>query len=225
MTTTTSRLGFSHRASRRLFSDGGDTPRPVSPVVVTNDNGDSVTITSRGVDAIGSSHRYVTVVDSNGDSYLVGFGDASDGCYLTSDGQWGDGSDLPGPTEYGSIQGAWYNDNTEGYYNLPLLQRLITAGVSFASTRLVLDIESPSVLFTPSYSCVDDILHVHNDSDLGWINSQYSFLDEDDEGPYCATAASAVRILRDRHGCRCTKLICWSMMAASPESMRVPGTL
>lgn len=142
-----------------------------------------MTIVARGTDAVGSLHRYVTIIDSDGAVYLVGFGDATVPGYLTPDGQWGDGRDLPETMEFGSVMGAYYNDGTEGANNLKLLQVLASVGVSFSSTRLVLDLDSPSVLFTPSTSCVDGVLHVINDSDLGWITSQYSFLDEESEGP------------------------------------------
>lgn len=153
--------------------------------MVTNDNAEVVTIVARGADAVGSLHRYVTIIDSDGAVYLVGFGDATVPGYLTSDGQWGDGRDLPETMEYGSVMGAYYNDSTEGANNLKLLQVLASVGVSFASTQMVLNPNQEQLaLFTPSYSCVDGALHVSNGiNDLGWVSSEYSFLDEESEGP------------------------------------------
>lgn len=142
-----------------------------------------MTIVARGADAVGSLHRYVTIIDDDDTVYLVGFGDATVPGYLTSDGQWGDGRDLPETMEFGSVMGAYYNDSTEEANNLKLLQVLANAGVSFASTKMVLDIGQPVALFTPSYSCVDGVLHVLSDHDLGWIDSQYSFIDEEADGP------------------------------------------
>lgn len=164
MTATDARVGCSPRASQLLFSDGGDRPRPVSPTVVTNDNAEVVTIVARGADAVGSLHRYVTIIDSDGAVYLVGFGDATVPGYLTSDGQWGDGRDLPETMEFGSVMAAYYNDNTEGVNNLAILPVLAGTGVSFAGTPLCLNPgdDDEATLFVPSFTCSEGILRVLN---------------------------------------------------------------
>lgn len=131
-----------------------------------------MTIVARGADAVGSLHRYVTIIDSDGAVYLVGFGDATDSGYLTSDGRWGNGRDLPETMEFGSVMAAYYNDNTEGVNNLALLQTLAGVGVTFEATMLVLrpNVSDNPSLFTPAYSCVGGILHAFHDSeDLGFI--------------------------------------------------------
>lgn len=128
-----------------------------------------VTIVARGADAVGSLHRYVTIIDSDGAVYLVGFGDATVPGYLTPDGQWGDGRDLPETMEFGSVMAAYYNDNTEGANNLALLPALAGVGINFAP-RLVANPGSGNI-FNASFSCVDGVLHVLNGStDLGWVD-------------------------------------------------------
>lgn len=147
--------------------------------MVTNDNAEEVTIVARGADAVGSLHRYVTIIDSNDAVYLVGFGDATDNGYLTSDGQWGNGRDLPESMEFGSVMAAYYNDNTEGTDNLALLPTLAGVGVTFEASRLVrVPGDAETVLFAPGFSCVDGIMHVLNGStDLGYVHDDDTVFD------------------------------------------------
>lgn len=142
-----------------------------------------MTIVARGTDAVGSLHRYVTIIDSDGAVYLVGFGDATDNGYLTSDGQWGNGRDLPESMEFGSVMAAYYNDNTEGVNNLALLPVLAGAGVTFGTTPLVRALGSTMEPFTPSYSCLNDRLHVADgDDDLGVVYDDAEILSPDTPG-------------------------------------------
>lgn len=135
-----------------------------------------MTIVARGADAVGSLHRYVTIIDSDGTVYLVGFGDATVPGYLTPDGQWGDGRDLPETMEFGSVMAAYYNDNTEGVNNLALLPALAGVGVSFADTPLCLNPETDdeATLFVPTFTCSEGLLRVlHQGVDIGYIRNEY----------------------------------------------------
>lgn len=138
-----------------------------------------MTIVARGADAVGSLHRYVTIIDDDDVVYLVGFGDATDSGYLTSDGQWGNGNDLPETMEFGSVMAAYYNDNTEGVNNLALLPALAGVGVNFGATKLVkVPGAAETVLFSPSFACVDGILHVLDaETDLGYIYDDQTIFD------------------------------------------------
>lgn len=107
------------------------------------------------------------MIDSDGDLYLVGFGDATDSGYLTSNGQWGNGNDLPETMEFGSFMAAYYNDSTEGINNLAVLPALAGVGVTFDQTMVTFN---GTEFFVPGYACVDGVLHMYNNGvDVGWF--------------------------------------------------------
>ena len=111
---------------------------------------------------------FVRVQDSNGQLYLVGFGES--GHYLTDVGGHADAAAIT--EDFKSISTAYYDDNNDGVDNLALLNSLVGAGVSFANTDIIVDPEdyTEPQLNSPAYVCDVNVLHIHvGGDDLGYV--------------------------------------------------------